>query len=455
MKRKTVSLCMIARDEESSIGKAIKSALALVDEIIVVDTGSRDNTRIIAEGYGARVIDFPWREDFAAARNAALAEASCDWIFVLDTDEQLQSVRPVEFQRLLHERQAVAYRVRMVNDHGGAPVSRFPLVRLFRSHPDVRYRYPVHEQITPSLATIAAAEGLEIADSPLVILHGCADSDARTQKRERNLRLLRKAVARHPEEPYFEFQLATESLTKLDEEALPVAGLGTSRQYLESAWRKVLAQPAALRRLLTYGDCLAADLAAALLAEARADDAAEVLHRAQEDWGRRPYLLLQSAAVGLARLRATTDPRQRAGLVADVSRDLADLQRVGAGTTSFADPRLTTLHPLRYLGELFLEQGEVTRASECFEQALSREPQYTFAWLGLAECARYAGDRQRALKLYLRAVTANEWNHRAWRRGHDLMEDLGFHDNAQSWRRRVTDRFAELPASDEALTQPG
>jgi tetratricopeptide (TPR) repeat protein len=453
MKRKTVSLCMIARDEEASIGKAIKSALALVDEIIVVDTGSRDNTRIIAEGYGARVIDFPWREDFAAARNAALAEASCDWIFVLDTDEQLQSVRPVEFQRLLHERQAIAYRVRMVNDRGGVPVSRFPLVRLFRSHPDIRYRYPVHEQITPSLAVLAAAEGLEIADSPLVILHGSADGDARTQKRERNLRLLRKAVARHPEEPYFEFQLASESLTKLDEEALPVAGLGTSRHHLESAWRKVSAQPAALRRLLTYGDYLAADLAAALLAEERADDAAEVLRHALEDWGRRPHLLLQSAAAGLALMRGSTDSRRRAALAGNVGRDLADLQALGGGTTPFAEPRLTTLQPLRYLGELFLEQDEVTKAAECFEQALSREPQYTFAWLGLAECARYAGDRQRALKLYLRAVTANEWNHRAWRRGYDLMEDLGFHDNAQSWRRRVADRFAELPAEREVAIE--
>ena len=76
MKRKTVSLCMIARDEEACIGKAIKSALALVDEIVVVDTGSRDNTRIIAEGYGARIVDEVWHDDFASARNAALAAAA-------------------------------------------------------------------------------------------------------------------------------------------------------------------------------------------------------------------------------------------------------------------------------------------------------------------------------------------------------------------------------------------
>ena len=90
MKRNTVSLCLIVKDEEATIGMAIKSVLALVDEVIVVDTGSQDNTRIIAEGYGAKVFDVPWADDFSAARNAALDQASGKWILVLDADEFLE-----------------------------------------------------------------------------------------------------------------------------------------------------------------------------------------------------------------------------------------------------------------------------------------------------------------------------------------------------------------------------
>ncbi len=115
MKRRTVSLCLIARDEEGAIGLAIKSALALVDEVIVVDTGSRDNTRIIAEGYGARIVEFAWRDDFAAARNAALDEAFGDWVLILDADERLEPLRPVDFQRLLANETAAGYRVERVD----------------------------------------------------------------------------------------------------------------------------------------------------------------------------------------------------------------------------------------------------------------------------------------------------------------------------------------------------
>jgi glycosyltransferase involved in cell wall biosynthesis len=81
MTKHSLSLCMIVKDEEETIGRAIKSALAVVDEVVVVDTGSTDNTRLIVEGYGARVVDFPWCDDFSAAhrlsRPASCSARSC------------------------------------------------------------------------------------------------------------------------------------------------------------------------------------------------------------------------------------------------------------------------------------------------------------------------------------------------------------------------------------------
>jgi O-antigen biosynthesis protein len=83
----SISLCMIAKNEEDCIGRAIQSVLSLVVEVIVVDTGSSDKTPAIAEELGARVHTFEWNGDFSAPRNLSLQKASGDWILVLDADE--------------------------------------------------------------------------------------------------------------------------------------------------------------------------------------------------------------------------------------------------------------------------------------------------------------------------------------------------------------------------------
>lgn len=88
--RPRLALVMIARDESRSIARALKSAAGVVDQMIVLDTGSVDETRQIAASNGALVHEFAWCDDFAAARNAALAHSDADWNLVLDADEWLE-----------------------------------------------------------------------------------------------------------------------------------------------------------------------------------------------------------------------------------------------------------------------------------------------------------------------------------------------------------------------------
>ena len=82
-----LSLCMIARDEEADIGKAMKSLDGIVDEIIVVDTGSSDRTKEIVKEFGGKVIETKWEDHFSKARNLGIEEARCDYILVMDADE--------------------------------------------------------------------------------------------------------------------------------------------------------------------------------------------------------------------------------------------------------------------------------------------------------------------------------------------------------------------------------
>ena len=84
-----ISLCMIVRDEEEHLARCLASVQGVVDEIVIVDTGSIDRSVEIAEGFGARVLHEEWKGDFAAPRNTGIDAAGGDWILVLDADEEL------------------------------------------------------------------------------------------------------------------------------------------------------------------------------------------------------------------------------------------------------------------------------------------------------------------------------------------------------------------------------
>ncbi len=96
----TISLCMIVRDEEDVIGRCLESAADLVDEIIIVDTGSTDRTKEIAAKYTEKIYDFLWIDDFAAARNVSFAHANCDYCMWLDADDVLMEPDRQEFVNL-------------------------------------------------------------------------------------------------------------------------------------------------------------------------------------------------------------------------------------------------------------------------------------------------------------------------------------------------------------------
>ncbi len=84
-----ISLCMIVKNEAQNLPRCLASAQPYVNELVVVDTGSQDKTREIAAAHGARVEQFIWCDDFAAARNYALTLVGCDWVLMLDADEEL------------------------------------------------------------------------------------------------------------------------------------------------------------------------------------------------------------------------------------------------------------------------------------------------------------------------------------------------------------------------------
>lgn len=98
----TISLCMIVKDEEQTISKCLESVKSVVDEIIIVDTGSTDGTKEIVKKYDAKVYDFQWIEDFSAARNFAFSKATKEYILWLDADDIIDTEDIKKLLQLKH-----------------------------------------------------------------------------------------------------------------------------------------------------------------------------------------------------------------------------------------------------------------------------------------------------------------------------------------------------------------
>jgi hypothetical protein len=207
---------MIVRDEARSIERCLASVRDLVDEMVVVDTGSTDDTVALAEAAGASVHHFTWVDDFAQARNVALDHCSGDWILVLDADEWL--VEGGEAIAALHSTEP---------DFTGAVEIASPtsdgnvtLTRQIRVLPrGARYSGRVHEQ--PDIIG---------AERPLAVRleHDGYLAEQREKKEGRNRRLLELALAEDPENPFLWFQLARAHDAARSPEA---ACLGFERTY--------------------------------------------------------------------------------------------------------------------------------------------------------------------------------------------------------------------------------
>lgn len=203
----TLSLCVIAKNEEQFLGDCLASVREIVDEIIVVDTGSTDRTVEIAESFGAKVFHFPWNGDFAAARNESLAHATGDWILVLDADEMIPPEGHAELKKALRHPEYVGYSLIIENLMGkdGEKSQTALIFRLFRNRPDIRFEGIIHEQALPA----AQRTGLPIQNVQTRILHrGYMDQylDERN-KYQRNLDILLRQVEVEPENPFVYFNL--------------------------------------------------------------------------------------------------------------------------------------------------------------------------------------------------------------------------------------------------------
>lgn len=230
-----ITACSIVKNEEKNIGRSIESYKSTVDEIIIVDTGSTDNTVEICEKYGAKVLHFKWNDNFSDAKNLAIEHATGDWIIFLDADEWfVPALKRSNVMNIVRQAGHVAegfiFTMKQI-DHSKKEECFVTdgVTRIFRNLPDIRYKGSIHERIK------RGDRELILARCPdLFIYHSGYSSELLEQKAKRNLDLLNNVYKNGEKDTILYYFLLRENYSSHNyKDALKFVGLFQQQDDVE------------------------------------------------------------------------------------------------------------------------------------------------------------------------------------------------------------------------------
>lgn len=373
-----LSLSMIVRDEAERLPACLASVASLVDEMVVLDTGSRDDSIAVARACGAEVHSLPWPGDFAPARNHALGLCRGDWVLVLDADERLRPELMQPLRTALQEPDLLL--VTLLRQELGALQSPYSSVsRLFRRHPEIHWQGAYHASVDDSVLALQRREPhwrLWQCPQPALLHDGYRPELLRARDKARRLRQAMQAeLLRHPHDPY--------ACAKLG--ALEVAE-GRQREGLELLQRGLAhcpagAEPERFELLLHLA-----------IARAPEDPAAAIqLYRQAAGLPLDPRITL-AARLNLADLL--------------LEQGALDAARLEAVAVTHAAPEL----PLGWtaLGLIERRTGQLPAAITAYRRALELDPQHAAGHQNLAVALLLAGDILGARSSFQAAIAALE-----------------------------------------------
>lgn len=226
-----ISLCMIMRDNAKTLDRCLRSVMGLVDEIIIVDTGSKDDSVNIAKSYGAKVYFDPWQDDFARPRNIGIEKATCQWILIMDPDEMVLKHNHIDIKWLTRAKNVVAFWLTTFNyspptgemnyrllPRGTDPTGRFPgytpstKTRFFKNGLGIKFEGCWHELVDWYILR----QKLPIASTPVPIHHWNHEITQKSVKAKGDfyLRLGEKKVHEWPTHGQAWWELAVAEMIK-------------------------------------------------------------------------------------------------------------------------------------------------------------------------------------------------------------------------------------------------
>ena len=395
----TLSLCLIAKDEAVMLPACLASVAGVVDEMIVVDTGSSDATPQLARDAGATVVEHAWKDDFAAARNAGLAACTGRWVLVLDADERLAPGAGKALRKALKKARfdcgllplhnaasldAPAEAVLSGSARRGDPIL---LPRLLRRTDDLAYRGVIHESIGHWL--LEGERKTARIEAPIIHLGAVPSYRQARGKDARNLALLEQRCQQHPDDPVAWTYLARERFRADDQ---PGAHQAAARGWaaLEAVAKPGGPNPAFIPL---------ADMWVQI--QLASGDAAGALSSLEQcaAWGStHPNLGLLEGRVRTALALEQPHEASQQLALADTALSSA-IDKNGQAFTDEVLPGATGWESRYHRALVRLLVGRPAEALADLEACLAEQPQHPGAPLVQAEAALAKGEAQLALKL--------------------------------------------------------
>ena len=388
-----LSLSMIVRDEAAQIEDCLRSVQGFADELVVVDTGSCDDTVARARALGARVEQIPWPGDFAPARNQALQWVSGDWVLVLDADERLRPEAMAPLRALMAQPDVLL--INLLRQEVGAVQSPYSNVsRLFRRHPAIRWSRAYHSMVDDSVAELLQREPhWRIADCPEpALLHDGYRPELLAQggKAQRLRAAMEAELERNPGDPYACAKLGSLEVA----EGHRQRGIALLEQGLARC--PATAHPERYELLLHL----------ALAQGPEQADAAEALYRQALAVPLAPRLTL-AARLNLAALLLERGAGEEAEALC--KRATAVAPEIGLGWYN--------------LGLIRRRQGNLAGALEAYREARRLQPEHPETHQNLAVALLLGGDIEGARASFRQAIT--------------LLDQLGRPDEARHLHRQA------------------
>jgi len=396
----SISLCVIARDEEVFLPGLLESVQGLVDQIVVVDTGSTDNTMQIAKAAGALVVEQAWQDDFSRARNCAVDHATGDWILVLDCDERLESkgaeairsaVEKEDFDLgllSLHNATHLKATEQAILDGTARQGDPVLLPRLIRRTSDLKWTGMIHESVSKWMAL----EKRVIQKIPANILHFGAVPEVLNsrQKDARNLKLLEKRCELEPDNAVIRTYLAQVYLHNGEPEkavnSVELAWDSMKRNRQRGGLQQSVVSLATLRAYIQ-------------IRTDRISEALQTLHQAVSWGAKHPNLeVLQGVCHETQALNLMGEARKSVLNTAKNHFEKA-LSSTGSVDTNERIPGATTWASQTRLATVCLMLGQLEEATAGFSAAIDSKPDHLEAQLGLAEAILFGGDPELAMEL--------------------------------------------------------